>query len=166
MNKATKGAIAAAAGALILAGGAGTMAAWNSQVGGNTTAVTAGSLNVTQTGTGSWTWADGTAFNPATDFLVPGDSVKYVAEYNITLKGTNLKAELVPTVGGVSGLLAPYLTATTAGATGNETIESSGTRTITTTVLFDPAKVTDNTSMDKPGSLNGAAVTLTQKLSS
>ncbi|MGB6039826.1 MAG: alternate-type signal peptide domain-containing protein, partial [Gordonia sp. (in: high G+C Gram-positive bacteria)] len=109
MNKATKGALAAAAAAAILAGGAGTMAAWNSTApgtGGGT--ITAGSMTVTQQpDTGGWAWADGTPIADITTIkIVPGQSVKYTAIYNVELIGTNLKADLVPTLGGVTGELA------------------------------------------------------------
>lgn len=111
MNKKTKGALAAAAGAAILVGGAGTMAAWNdsTDLGGGT--VTAGVLNIDQQpDSGNWKFEDGEPFNPVTDRLVPGDTVVYTATYNITAEGTNLKATLTPTLAGVDGELEPLLT--------------------------------------------------------
>ncbi|MBM4653639.1 alternate-type signal peptide domain-containing protein [Rhodococcus hoagii] len=48
MNKKTKGAIAAGAAAVLLAGGAGTMAAWNSSASLPSATITAGELKVTE----------------------------------------------------------------------------------------------------------------------
>ncbi|MFC0316355.1 alternate-type signal peptide domain-containing protein [Gordonia phosphorivorans] len=169
MNKVTKGALAAAAGAAILAGGAGTMAAWNSNTqatdGGT---ITAGSLNVVQkAGTGGWAWVNGTTPGAAIPNLeaiklVPGDQIQYTATYDVTLVGQNLKAELVPTLTGVSGDLANSLTATNTGG-GTVQVNQPGTTShdVSTVVTFSPSA--DNDTMTKTGVLSGVSVTLTQK---
>ncbi|EGD54972.1 alternate-type signal peptide domain-containing protein [Gordonia neofelifaecis] len=168
MNKVTKGALAAAAGAAILAGGAGTMAAWNSTVngtGGGT--ISAGSLNVTQQeGTGVWKWVGGSKNNQAVDFandkIVPGDKIAYTATYDVQLVGTNLKADLVPTLAGVgSGTLAGLLQVDTSG---NDTVHvtASGPQTVSTTVTFNPDATTGQSASTV---LSGASVTLTQTTS-
>lgn len=166
MNKATKGALAAAAGAAILVGGAGTMAAWNSNASLGAGSVSAGTLNIEQSGTGAWHWgsASGAAFDPATDKIVPGDTVVYVGTYNITAQGTNLKAKLTPTLGNVTGDLASMLDVAPIGTT--ETITSAPgvqTKTIGTAVTFKGDS--DNASQGKTGSLAGATITLQQTLS-
>ncbi len=165
MNKVTKGALAAAAGAAILAGGAGTMAAWNSSVNTNGGTVTAGTLNLESVNAGSWTWVGGSkggqAFNPASDLLVPGDTVQYTAEYKVHATGTNLTATLTPSVGGVSGDLATYLTATPAGG-GVVTItpaDNNTNKTVSTNITFN---ATGTDGQNKTADLSGASVVLQQ----
>lgn len=171
MKKTTKGAVAAGAAALLLAGGAGTMAAWNaSTTAGPAQTVTAGSMAVEQTTAGSWKWVgglkDGQAFVPATDLIVPGDKVSYTANYKIDLVGTNLKAKLTPAVSGVTGALkdANLLTVTPANGTVTEyTAGLNQAATFTTVIEFKPG----TTNLDGKGqtaSLSGGTVTLEQVL--
>ncbi|NMM91769.1 hypothetical protein B2J88_47085 [Rhodococcus sp. SRB_17] len=165
MKKTTKAAIAAGAAALLLAGGAGTMASWNASTNaGAAQTVTAGSMAVEQTGTGTWTWGTGGTFNPASDKIVPGDVVKYTATYKIDLVGTNLKATLTPSLSGVSGDLASQLT--TAASSSTQTVYSAGLNqvaTFTTEITFNNTGI-DNTGQTKTASLSGGAVTLEQTL--
>ncbi|GEE00126.1 hypothetical protein nbrc107696_05720 [Gordonia spumicola] len=167
MNKVMKGALAAAAGAAILAGGAGTMAAWNSNVTTNGGTVTAGQLNLTAVDSGSWTWVGGTkngqAFVPATDKLVPGDVVRYTATYKITAVGTNLKATLTPQLGGVTGELKDFLTATNAGggAVNITSTDNNTNKTVSTDITFN-ASTTGTDGQTKTADLSGATVTLQQ----
>ncbi|GAA4744840.1 alternate-type signal peptide domain-containing protein [Gordonia alkaliphila] len=166
MNKVTKGALAAAAGAAILVGGAGTMAAWSDSSSLGSGTVTAGTLNIDQVpDSGKWHWGTpgGTEFNPATDRLVPGDTVVYVADYNITAVGTNLVATLTPTLGNLeSGELAQHLHVTAVGDGGGE-IRPTGsvqTKTIGTAITF--TDVQGETGQGASASLAGGTVTLTQ----
>ena len=164
MNKTTKGAIAAGAAAVLLAGGAGTMAAWNASTGaGGSQTVNAGSMTISEAaGSGVWKLGANT-FNPASDKIVPGDVLTYTATYNYTLVGTNLKATLTPTVGGISGALASKLEVATAGGQNASVTAGTGTRDITTTITFKP----DTTNTDGAGqaaTLSGASVTLEQTL--
>ncbi len=170
MKKTTKGAVAAGAAALLLAGGAGTMAAWNaSTTGGAAQTVTAGSMSIAQDGAGVWKWGgtgtnSGTAFNPASDKLVPGDVVTYTANYKFDLVGTNLKATLTPSLGGVTGALLPQLDV--AAATGTPTVYSAGlnqSATYTTTITFKPATA-NQVGASQTADLAGGVVTLEQKL--
>ncbi|MEJ9078647.1 alternate-type signal peptide domain-containing protein [Gordonia malaquae] len=165
MNKVTKGALAAAAGAAILAGGAGTMAAWNSNVNTNGGTVTAGQLNLESVNAGSWKWADGTAFDPATARLVPGDKVVYTASYKITAVGQNLTATLTPSLGNVTGPLASYLTAAPAGG-GAVTVtaaDNNTTKTVSTEITFNPATANQD-GQAQTASLAGASVVLQQTI--
>ncbi|MGB3708275.1 alternate-type signal peptide domain-containing protein [Gordonia sp. (in: high G+C Gram-positive bacteria)] len=166
MNKATKGALAAAAAAAILAGGAGTMAAWNgsSELGSGT--VTAGALNIEQVdGTGTWHWktADGAAFDPETQKLVPGDTVVYVGTYRITAVGTNLTATLTPSVAGITGDLAASLaTAPIAPASNQITASDNGTNKVIGTAITFNADTDGQVGQGKSASLAGATINLTQ----
>ncbi|MCJ0901930.1 alternate-type signal peptide domain-containing protein [Rhodococcus sp. ARC_M6] len=169
MKKTTKGAIAAGAAALLLTGGAGTMAAWNASTGTSGAAtVTAGSLSISEApGTGVWKLGTA-AFDPATQKIVPGDVVTYSATYNYTLVGTNLKATLKPSLSGLTGTAnALQAQLTVANANGaDEVVTASGTRTITTSITFDPKDGTfDNSAQGQSVTLSGGAVTLEQKLS-
>lgn len=100
MKKTTKGALAAGAAAVLLAGGAGTYAAWTAtspSIQGGT--VTTGHLTVTQKpgSTTGWTWVggakDGLALT-STDTIAPGDKVSYTGTYVLGIKGTNLTAKV------------------------------------------------------------------------
>ncbi|OYD66703.1 alternate-type signal peptide domain-containing protein [Rhodococcus sp. OK302] len=167
MKKTTKGAIAAAFAALLLAGGAGTMAAWSaSTTAGVGTTITAGSMAIEQVGTGTWEWADGSAFDPLTDRIVPGDVVSYTADYTFDLVGKNLKATLTPSLSGVTGDLVNLGQLSVAAAPGITTVFTAGlgqTASYTTEITFLP-KVgeVDNTGQTKTASLAGGVVTLDQ----
>lgn len=168
MKKNTKGAIAAGAAALLLAGGAGTYAAWSdseSLAGGT---VTSGHLRITETGAGTWTWADDSAFNPATDRIVPGDVVEYTASYKLEVSGKNLVASLTPALGGVGVTgLGEYLTVASASDTtgidlSNITVaNNNATVAVTTTITFD-ADTADQDGMDATATLAGSTITLEQ----
>lgn len=167
MKKNTKGAIALGAAAMLLAGGAGTYAAWSDEasLGGGT--VTAGQLKITPTSTGAWTWGDDTTFVPGTDRIVPGDTVKYSAAYQLDVEGKNLVASLTPALGGVSGGLVDYLdvnaTTSTPGITlSNITSADDGkTINVTTTITFK-ADTKDTEGMEESANLAGSTITLEQ----
>ncbi|TQF69066.1 alternate-type signal peptide domain-containing protein [Rhodococcus spelaei] len=121
MNLKTKGAIAAGAATVLLAGGAGTMAAFNGggSVGGG--AVGAGSLSLAQSGTPSWSDQFGPV-NITNYKAVPGDVLTYKASFTVTAKGTNLIANLGADSGTITGdaalkaAMKSSVTATTGGA--------------------------------------------------
>ena len=110
MKKNTKGAIALGAAALLLAGGAGTYAAWSDEASLDGGSVQTGHLKITAVpGESGWTWATPGVegeFTPGTgegsDSLAPGDSIRFEGTYELEIKGSNLEAELVaadPTTG-------------------------------------------------------------------
>lgn len=166
MNKVTKGALAAAAGAAILVGGAGTMAAWNDSASIGSGTVKAGELNIKQqAGTGTWKWANGeksgAEFKPDTDLLAPGNQVVYTATYDITMTGTNMKATLTPSLSGATtGPLASYLAVSVAGAGETVNITGSGPKEVSTTVTFED--VNGKTGQGESASLAGSTITLQQ----
>ncbi|AWH94695.1 alternate-type signal peptide domain-containing protein [Dietzia psychralcaliphila] len=168
MKKITKGAIALGAAALLLAGGAGTMAAWSDEASLGGGEVTAGHLRITEAAAGAWTWADGETFDPATDLIVPGDVVEYTASYDLDVAGTNLVATLTPTLGGIDETgLGQYLTVdaqsdTTGITLGNITEANDGdTVEVTTTITFD-SDTMDQDGMDLTANLAGSTITLEQ----
>ncbi len=133
MNSKMKGAIAAGAATVLLAGGAGTMAAFNAGTGGVGGSVGAGSLALTAAGSPAWTDGHG-AIDVATYRAVPGDVVTYTASYVITAKGTNLKANLGADSGAITGdpaLKAAMATSVTATTNGVSLPSNSGGAVVT-----------------------------------
>ncbi|PYI37601.1 hypothetical protein CVS30_14465 [Arthrobacter psychrolactophilus] len=98
MKKVMKAAIAAGAASALLLGGAGTYALWNGTDDINAGTVTTGHLTLDATAAGVWsdasTDAANTTFNPATDRLVPGDTVTFEQTVSISAEGKNLKGAL------------------------------------------------------------------------
>lgn len=180
MNKTTKGAIAAGAAALLLAGGAGTMAAWSDSEDLTGGSITSGTLTLTA-GTDAPTWTvNGTQLSDtevANFLVVPGDEVVYSGTFVIGATGNNLEAELTAafdsdSVGGDAELLA-QMPSTISGTVGATALPSDGAAlaitdandgdTVTVNVTFDfdfdPAT---NASQDQTIDLAGFAIDLTQ----
>ena len=167
MKKTTKGALAAGAAAVLLAGGAGTYAAWTaSTVAASDATVSTGHLTVTQDGAGSWSWATPGvtgAFDPASMTLAPGDSVTFSGNYTLGIVGTNLTATLEAT-NGASGTLPAGLTwtadpSTATTLTGLNESNDGDTVTVGGTLSFD-SEATGT--MDAPVNISDIAVTLKQ----
>jgi alternate signal-mediated exported protein len=96
MNKSTKGALAVAAAATLLLGGAGSLAYWTDTAPVAGADITSGHLKlVPVSGTGCDGWKLGTAtFVPASDKIVPGDSLTQHCSYKVDMAGGRLKANL------------------------------------------------------------------------
>ncbi|WP_368499419.1 alternate-type signal peptide domain-containing protein [Herbiconiux sp. A18JL235] len=95
MNKLAKGAIAGAAGLVLLLGGAGTFAFWNSTAAVTGGTISAGNLVVTDDGAaGVWTDQNGATVNLSTYKIVPGDTLTYTDTLLVTAVGQNLEATL------------------------------------------------------------------------
>ena len=97
MNKLVKGSIAGAAGIALLLGGAGTFALWNDSVVVQSATVQTGKLEIAKTGTPTWSdvsasGSTGATFDPATQKIVPGDTVRLSQTVTISGEGKNLKA--------------------------------------------------------------------------
>ncbi|QHC57524.1 alternate-type signal peptide domain-containing protein [Rathayibacter sp. VKM Ac-2760] len=113
MKKTTKGAIAAGAAAVLLLGGAGTLAFWSDSAPIDAGAIDSGNLTLD---VAAGTWADatpgtttGTAFDPATDLIVPGDIIQYTTNATVTGIGKNLEATFSADLPAAAGTLAPYV---------------------------------------------------------
>lgn len=107
MNKATKGAVAAGAAAVLLLGGMGSLALWNDSetLGGGT--ITSGDLRLTLV-EDSEQWQDVSYdVTPAVDIdinafrIVPGDTVAYTADFLVEAEGENLTANLTADISNV-----------------------------------------------------------------
>jgi len=117
MNKVAKGAIAAAAGVILLMGGAGSLAYWNDTAnagpasGSNT--ITAGNLTVAAVNSGAWTKgfynAAGTVVTAPASIaslagvkVVPGNRLVYTQTFNVTASGDDLYFTIGSTNGAVT----------------------------------------------------------------
>ncbi|MDV6304948.1 MULTISPECIES: alternate-type signal peptide domain-containing protein [Rhodococcus] len=107
MNKATKGAIAAGAAAVLLLGGLGSYALWQ-----DTETVTGGEINSGElyfdpvANTANWTeTTSGTVIgtDPSGFLIVPGDVLEYTTDYNVTWAGNNLLASITADFADVTG---------------------------------------------------------------
>jgi alternate signal-mediated exported protein len=104
-KKMTKGAVAVAAGVVLLLGGAGTYALWevNRPLDGT---VQAGDLDLS-TGAATWTLNGEEVTSPETLRVVPGDVLTVQQELTVTAVGDSLQAQL--SVDEVSPLVDPSL---------------------------------------------------------
>lgn len=120
MNKAAKAGIAAAIAGILLLGSAGTYALWQDTQTVNAGTVSTGTLKL-ELGTPAGSWQDVSAdvagapvpFNPATDKLVPGDTLKFTQPVKVTATGKNLAAQLTidkTSLTTALGAVAPYVT--------------------------------------------------------
>ena len=184
MNKLTKGAIATAAGVILLMGGAGTLASWNSSANlGASQAITAGSLSVTASSTVTPTWKSGaTTINPSTFKIVPGDTLTYSQTFNVAATGDNLLFTVAATSGtfgttaaGADTNLASALvksasytvtggsiTPSTSANTFKVAAGAASTIVVTMTINFPYGTSVDNSAQLGSVTLGTGAVTLTQ----
>lgn len=109
MNKATKGALATGAGVLLLLGGGGTLALWNTDEAISAGTVRAGQLDLTPDGGGAWTVTNtaagvtGQAITDIDDYrVVPGDVLTFTQTVDVTLEGDHMEATLAITPGAVT----------------------------------------------------------------
>lgn len=117
MKKSTKGAFAAGTAAVLLMGGAGTMAFWTADAEVDGVAVTAGELKIIEDDcdTAVWTFDEeeaeaGKTYDAASDLIVPGDVLTKTCSFEVQATGEHLRAELDVTNPALSGALAPNLT--------------------------------------------------------
>jgi len=169
MNKMTKGAIAGAAGVVLLLGGAGTFALWNDSASVNAGSISTGTLTLTA-GTGVWkdvsTDVTGQPTIDASTFkMVPGDTLAYTNTFTVASSGNNLKANFGTsyTAGTLPTDVSATVSVTRAGtAVANPVVANNGdVFTVTVTLAFDRA-TTGTTSQNATVNLNAVGVTLTQ----
>ena len=90
----TKGAIVTAAGVMLLIGGGGTLAVWNVEQNAQAGTVASGDLNLVAEA-GVWTVAGpAEPIDIDTYQIVPGDTLTYTQNVDITLDGDNISATL------------------------------------------------------------------------
>lgn len=188
MKKSTKGALAAGAAAVLLMGGAGTLAYWTDTgtVGG--TSISTGNLSLENDNCGGWILDKGVSGKEAaygSQLLVPGDSLTRVCSFQIAASGAHLEATLTtPTSLALTGTLesvattesvpvsATYVVADdAAGATnpvavpGTVNTGQNGKYLVATIKIDFPygtTSVNGNDTQLKSGTLDNITVTLTQ----
>ncbi|GEP38476.1 hypothetical protein NPS01_21390 [Nocardioides psychrotolerans] len=99
MHKTTKGALATGAAAVLLTGGAGTLAFWTDSLDVGTSNITSGTVTLTAptcVGAGLHNWElDGAgAYTPGVTNIVPGDVITKVCSATLTLNGEHVGATL------------------------------------------------------------------------
>lgn len=94
MKKSTKGALAAGAAAVLLLGGAGTLAYWTDDASVNGGSVSSGDLSLTAGACDpTWVYAPGNAqAGVAVTDIVPGDAITKSCTFTIGAEGDNLTA--------------------------------------------------------------------------
>lgn len=98
MKKLTKGAISAAAASVLLLGGATSLAYWNDAQSTPGTVVNSGHLKLNTQAAGQWRLnGEATAYNPASQRLVPGDALSKTAVFVVDAEGDYLNAEFSAT---------------------------------------------------------------------
>jgi alternate signal-mediated exported protein len=172
MRKATKGAIAAAAGGALLLGGAGTLAFWTDTATTPGGTLTAGSLSLTpDTCADDWvldTGEDvaGEVFDPATDTLVPGDVLTRECTFTIGAVGNHLRATVAaappPQIVGNPSLTVSAAVVEVDGAPATEFTEANNgdSLTVGVTVTFDSGAGNDTQGL--VATLNDITITATQ----
>jgi alternate signal-mediated exported protein len=103
MNRILKGSVAGAAGIVLMTGGYGTFALWSDAEALPGATIEAGELYIVDgADQGTWMYVDAAGetagpFDPASDTLVPGDTVRLVQGLDVVAAGTSLEAVLTLT---------------------------------------------------------------------
>jgi len=155
MKKTTKGAFAAGTAAVLLMGGAGTLAYWtdNDTVGGAT--ITSGHLTLDASacqGNTGWQLDGGTAFDPSADTLIPGDTLTKTCNAVVNVKGTHFATVDIQATGPNGALAAPWDELTVAatvsgsptGANGVAVNQGANNVPVSITVTWPYGSVADN----------------------
>jgi len=169
MKNTLKGSSAALAAAILLLGGAGSLAYWNDadSIAGAT--INSGQLELGTATDSGWVLDGGTAYT--NQKLVPGDTLTKTVTIDLVAKGQHLGADLAvgtpswAASNELTGQLAPTATFKVNGATKThiKSTDDTGTGEIvaTVTVVFDGATAT-NASQGLTAALNNIAITATQ----
>jgi len=184
MKKTTKGALAAGAAAVLLLGGAGSLAFWtdSGSVSGGT--ITTGEMSISNPDCGDgWTLDSGeatagAAFDPTADLLVPGDVITETCTTTFTGTGEHLRATLTADPGanstglfsGDPAMLTLGVGALQSSADGTNWVDVPATGLteanngeqvrLTLTVTFD--STADNTTQNVASTLDAITITATQ----
>ena len=102
INKSTKGALAASAAAVLLLGGAGSLAYWNSTQDVSGANIATGHLKLVSPDCGAGWVLDGGATYVA-QLLVPGDTLTKVCSFTVDASGAHLTADFDTTAPDISG---------------------------------------------------------------
>lgn len=181
MRRLTKAATATAGAAVLLLGGAGTVAYWTAQGTATGTALTSGNLSVTNGTCDAWQYTAADGGGPAT-LIVPGDTVETTCTLTVTGQGDHLGVTatldsttafdesnalvtaLTPTL--TTGSVEVDGTAVPTDPTEGVSIATAGSHTITVTVTaeFPYGDATDpgNDTQDLSATLDNVVVNVVQ----
>lgn len=178
MNRIVTGAIAGAAAVLLLLGGAGTFALWNSSANAHAASISSGTLSLASAGAGTWTDTTNgrsTTVDPSKILMVPGNSYTFTQPLTVTATGTDLKAELTYTdssITGDAGLLAatvrglqvssPSANITTSSKANTFVVAPSATTSTVNVVFTISLPQSATTGQNGTLDLSGLTFTLTQ----
>lgn len=174
MKKSTKGAFAAGAAAVLLLGGAGTLAYWSDNETVDGVSVGSGRLDLAVDDCDDWQLdsTGGTGGDLGSREIVPGDSLTKTCTYTLTAEGDHLEAALDVSTPSWTGALAGKVTTTATFTVGGDTVtagtpyafEDGAPRTVTAafTVDFPFGTAVDNTSQDLSATLGDITLTVTQ----
>ena len=162
MKKTTAAAVAATVGAVLLLGGAGTLAYWSDNAESSAQVISSGTLDVSPTTGNVWNYMNGTTVTAnVVDQIVPGDKVQTTVQVPVKLVGKNLKATLEVTRTTVAAAtLSGAVVTTKVGTTPETTAAAVVSQTLTTspapttvpvvvTVEF-PSTIAGKTDMTNP----------------
>lgn len=180
MSRIVAGTIAGAVGLVLLLGGAGTFALWNSSTGAEAGTISSGTLTLAPLTGSAGAWTDttngrNTGTTAANILMVPGNSYSYTRQFSVKATGTDLKAQLTYDEASIKGT-AELIQATTrsldvsSSAANITRVGSSNTFTVTpaagtstVTVVFSIAlPQTAETGQNGTVDLTGLTFTLTQ----
>lgn len=177
MKKSTKGAIAAGGAAVLLLGGAGTLAFWSESTTVDGGTLTSGelTLDAADCAAAEWVYADdahGTDGDPVT-LIVPGDTVEKTCDITIGGTGDHLRAEITADEESVAnaaiGTDTLLVTAALTGQPEGTPIDIDGPTTVTVTISvefpYDEAANggnADNGSEDQTANLDDIELVATQ----
>jgi len=174
MKKTTKGALAAGAAAVLLMGGAGTLAYWSADADVDGVQVTAGELKIINDNCDGDVWNfDGgedvaDKVYTAGDLIVPGDVLTKECSFEIQATGEHLRAEVELSNPALSGDLASALTLVDSfqvdGVDLDETdiTEANDGDVVDVTISVTFNGSSDNTTQTLSGALSAFEIGLTQ----
>lgn len=165
MNKTTKGSLAAGAAAVLLLGGAGSLAFWTDDASINGGTITSGDLTLDAGVCEDWTYvSDGTTAadraGQLVELFVPGDVITNTCTFVVGATGDNLEAAIAATdaeftAGGTSLTLEPETTYAIDGDDARDFVDGD-----LITSLDDGATITATIEVEIPfGTADGSGVT-------
>jgi alternate signal-mediated exported protein len=173
MRKTAKGAVAAAAGVVLLLGGAGSLAYWTDSATVDGGAINSGHLQLltddTNPGCSAWTLDGGDPYDPDTSLVVPGDTLTESCTFTLSATGDHMQGTVEASAADITGdnALADDLEVSVSGITLNGTeattfTEANDGQTLGVDVTVTLPGSSGNNTMDLSAALDDITVTATQ----